>query len=230
MNIAALQTVRMGSKSVPNKNLTLIDDSPLWSYNAMYARECKLITDLYISTDILSIHKSGYKTIKRPENLCGDDASHYDVILHGLQNIDQRMHCEVEILVILLGNNNGAYEPDLTCAIKSLINNPKADSIMSVGKYNMFNPYRAYKYSKGYADTYVDQKTTKKATKANHNDKNAYGDAYFFNGSFWICRREAIIKNNGLLPFPWLGKKILMYEQEPDIMEIDAFWQIKLLD
>lgn len=229
MNIYALQTVRMGSKSVPNKNLIEIDGLPLWSHNAQNAADCELIDRVYISTDIPQIHKSWYDSIKRPEHLCGDNASHYDTILHGLTFIEIDIEAKVDILVILLGNNIGAYCPDLECAIRGLIKNKKADSVMSVGKYNMFNPYRAYKFDKGFAQTYVDQKIIKKSAKSNHNDKNAYGDTYFFNGSFWICRREAIINSNGLLPFPWLGKNILMYEQEPDIMEVDAEWQLKLM-
>jgi len=229
MNIYALQTVRKGSKSVPNKNLMTINGIPLWLYNASNARHCKLIKDVYITTDIYDIHACWSSTIDRPKHLCGDNASHYNTILHGLNYIEMEIHDKVDILVILLGNNNGASKEDLKGAINALIKNPKADSIMSVGNYNMFNPFRAYKLKDGFAQTYVNQRTIKKATKSNHNDKNAYGDTYFFNGSFWICRRKAIINNKGLLPFPWLGKNILMWEQEPDIMEVDAEWQLKLM-
>ena len=229
MNIYALQTARKGSKSVPNKNILAVNGHQLWTHNARAANNCDLIKKTYISTDIQQIHEIWNKTIKRPKHLCGDNGSHYETILHGLNYIENDIKDKVDILVILLGNNNGATKKDLKGAINALIKDPKADSIMSIGKYNMFNPYRAYKYKDGYAQTYVDQKITKKATKSNHNDKNAYGDTYFFNGSFWICRREAIINNNGLLPFPWIGKNILMWEQDASIMEVDAEWQLKLM-
>jgi len=229
MNVYALQTARMGSKSVLNKNTLKIKGKPLWLYNAENTIACNSINKTWISTDIPEIIKKWPWVIKRPENLCGDKASHYDTILHGLNYIEAFHKQTVDVLVILLGNNNGADAFDIEMSIDMLRNDPKASSVMSVGKYNMFNPFRAYKKTNKYANTYVDQKVTKNSTKSNHNDKNAYGDVYFFNGSFWICRREAIIKNNGLLPFPWLGKNILMYEQNPQIMEVDAEWQLALL-
>jgi len=230
MVIYSLQTARGGSKSVINKNMLNIEGKPLYKWNNDYSNQCPEIKKTFITTDIPDIIKNEKNVIIRPKELCGDHSSHYDTIIHGLKEIESIENVSVDILVVLLGNNRGAYTQDLSVAIKMLTNDTKADSIMSVGNYTMFNPYRAYKYNNGYVDTYIDQKITKKAVKSNHNNKDAYGEVYFFNGSFWVCRREAIIKNKGLLPFPWLGNNILIYEQEPYIMEIDSKWQITLLN
>ena len=92
----------------------------------------------------------------------------------------------------------------------------------------MFNPYRAYKKNNSNGlETYVPQENYPDIN--NLNNKDAFGDAYFFNGSFWVCRREAIMNNNGLKPFTWLGQSIYPVVQDSSIMELDAAWQTPMI-
>ena len=81
----------------------------------------------------------------------------------------------------------------------------------------------------GFLKTYMDQDRISSGTKIrNVNDKNSAGDIYFANGSFFICRRDILMKKEGFLPFPWLGFKIKPWIQEVT-MEIDAYWQSSVL-
>jgi len=231
MNIYALQTARNGSKSVPNKNLLEIGGKPLYKWNYDYAKKLEptLIQKTFISTDIPEILNKHNNSFKRPAHLCKCDSSHYETILHGLFTIENIIQKKVDILVILLGNNRGAYPVDLSTGIQSLKNNVGYDSAMSVGKFNMFNPYRAYKIKEPSKslETYIDQNQYPDIN--NLNDKDAYGDVHFFNGSFWICRRECILKNKGLEPFSWLGDSIMPIVQDSKIMELDAPWQTPII-
>jgi N-acylneuraminate cytidylyltransferase len=231
VNICALQTARAGSQSVLNKNKLEIEGKPLFLYNACFALRSRFINELYISTDDPDIKnmatKQNIQCIDRPVELCGDK-SHYDVIKHGLLSIESTTNNKVDILVILLGNNKGAYNYDLDISIKLLMDNDY-DSIMSLSKYNMFNPIRAFIKKDNMINTFIDQQNIKNMNCINKNDKNAFGDVYFFNGSFWICKRQAIIDNNGLEPYPWLGNKIYPFIQKEGIMEIDQAWQIDVL-
>jgi CMP-N-acetylneuraminic acid synthetase len=235
MNIFALQTARDGSKSVLNKNLLTINGKQLYQHNVDFACSSQLIKRVYISTDIDEIinkHQNSDKIeiIRRPKYLCTATSPHHHAIMHGLTFIEKHNKCSVDILVILLGNNMGAYPTHLNNAINILTNNDQIDSCISVNKLNMFNPYRAFRINHhDYLETHMDQKAIKLSTRKNHNDKNAYDDTYFFNGSFWACRRKAIIDNNGLLPFPWLGKKIKYIIQDDNVQELDAPWQIPVL-
>lgn len=234
MNIYALQTARAGSKSVPNKNIMSIKGKPLYLHNALYALDSELIKDVYISTDYEIIHEKskiyGYKTIKRPRHLCLDDSSHHDTMLHGLQEIEMATGNTCDILVVLFGNTLGARTSDLNEALKMIIDNPNLDSIQAVSEYTMFNPFRAFKIDDGVLNTIVDQQFIKNNLKGKlANDRNSAGKTYFMNGSFWIIRRKTLFDNNGLLPFPFLGKKIGAYVQDT-MMEIDAPWQIKFLE
>ncbi len=234
MNIYALQTARAGSKSVPNKNIMEIKGKPLYLHNVLSTLESELIKDVYVSTDYKIIHdnasKYGYKTIERPENLCQDTSSHQETMLHGMLEIESRTGDICDYLVVLFGNTLGARTIDLDNAINMLINNPKLDSVQAVSEYTMFNPFRAFKIEDGLLNTIVDQSFIRNNLKGNlSNDRNSAGKSYFMNGSFWIIKREILINNDGLLPFPFLGNTIGAYIQDT-MMEIDAPWQIKMLE
>ena len=233
MNIIALQTARKGSKSVRNKNTLMIDDKPLFLHNIIYALKSSYISNVYISTDDETImsYKEKYdiKIIERPYELTTDMSAQYDVIVHALHEIEKQEDKKIDIIVILLGNALGATTEDVDKSIEILINDPEADSCMSVSTFNMFNPFRAYKSAGTYLDTILEQSFM--ANNSQHkdiDDKASAGDVYFFNGSFWICKRDTVINNNGLLPFPWLGNKILYCPQDIT-MEVDAQWQADFL-
>lgn len=234
MNIAALQTARAGSKSVNNKNIMLVNNQPLFLFNVKAAKKSKYIEDIFVSTDCETIKELsyiyGYHIIDRPNNLCTDDASHYDTILHGLLEIEHNLGTKIDILIILLGNSRGATKEDIDNAIELLIRDSNADSVESVSELNMFNPFRAHKIiNNKYLNTIIPQDQYKiHSTNKDINDKNTLGSVYFFNGSFWICKRNSILNNNGLLPFPWLGSNIIPYIQQP-VFELDAEWQIKVI-
>ena len=234
VNVIAIQTARAGSKSVPNKNEMMIDGRPLFLHNLISAKNCKLIQHVYISTDIplaeKFAHETGYQIIPRPKDLSGDKASHYETMKHGLEYAEKHRSKQVDILVVLLGNNRCAHTEDLNRAISMLMNDEKLDSVISVGKYNMFNPLRAYRVAQhGNLENFSRFQEPSVAKINLINDKDAVGDVYFFNGSFWVMKRKSFLSNNGLLPFTWLGKRIGHIEQDPSCMEIDAHWQIPVV-
>ncbi|MFV8826465.1 cytidylyltransferase domain-containing protein [Alkalihalobacterium sp. APHAB7] len=233
MNIYALQTARGGSKSIKDKNITNVKGLPLYLHNVLNSQKCKSIKDVYVSTDIPFIKENAvyynYKTIDRPDELSGDDASHHDTIIHGLNMIEDDIKEKVDILVVLLGNSIGAITSDLENAIQLITENPNCDSVQSVSEYNMYNPFRALRIVDGKLETIVSQDYIKEESKMkNVNDRRSAGNTYFFNGSFWIIRREAIVSYSGNLPFPWLGKNILPYRQD-NFMEVDDHWQLSYL-
>lgn len=234
MNVQALMTARKGSKSVRNKNTLLVDGVPMFLHNINYCLRSEKIDKVFLSTDIENSRELGVtdavEIIERPIELRGDDASHYETIRHGLLAIEERVEERVDILVVVLGNTVTAFSEDLDRAISILEEQTDHDSVISVSEFNMFNPFRAYCLNvQGRLDTIVPQRLIKEYSRLkNTNDKNAAGDVYFFNGSFWAIRRRTIMENSGLLPFTWLGTKIYPLIQ-PVCMEIDAYWQLDWL-
>jgi len=234
MGIYALQTARNGSISVPRKNIAQIRGKPLYRHNIDYINKSVFVEKIFTTTDIPSIieeEDDSYEVIQGPVELYGDNAAHIATIQHGLLEIEKRTGEEVDILVIVFGNTLGARPQDVDAALSAMIQDETIDSCQSVSEYNMFTPIRAMKEDEnGFLTSIIDQKVIEEmSSDVDLNHRDAIGNAYFFNGSFWICRREAIMQNDGLLPFPWLGRKIKSIRQ-PTIMEIDAPWQLKWLE
>ncbi|WP_016953996.1 cytidylyltransferase domain-containing protein [Catenovulum agarivorans] len=234
MATLAIMTARGGSKSVKNKNTMKFHGKPLYAYNLEAALKCEKIDKVAVTTDIGEILEhdgSQYLPIPRPNELCGDNASHHETMVHALNFCEKKLSKTFDTVIVLLGNSVGACEKSLAEAIDILEQSEYLDSVISVSEFNMFNPFRAYKISADdRLDTIVPQDFIKSSLlHKNSNDKKSAGDVYFFNGAFWVIRRSALLSNEGLLPFPWLGKNIHAYKQDV-FMEVDAPWQIKCVE
>ena len=221
MKIAALQTARSGSKSVPKKNLLQVGGHPLFSHSLMSANE--VLEHVYCSTDDEKIKnlsdKYNFKVIDRPKHLCTDDCSHLEVMRHGILEIEKDIG-KLDIIIILVGNVVGADSKSLEEAIEML---GDADSVAAVSEYSMFNPYRANVILDGFMETVIPQDQIPKEKSTN--DKKAFGDIYFCNSNFFVVKRDIVFKDDNNLPYPFLGKKIKPYVQKVNL-ELDAEWQI----
>lgn len=220
--ITALQTARAGSKSIPKKNLLEVNMHPLFAHSIRAARDCEQITSVWCSTDDEQIKSYSdfydFEVIHRPPELSGDNDSHLEVIRHGVQEIERQIGVQ-DIIVVLLGNVVGIDGASLTQAIHML---EDYDSVVSVSRFNMFNPFRAMQIHNDQLETFIPQQQIVTDTQAN--DKNSAGDIYYCNGNFWISKRDVIFENDNNLPFQWLGKRIRPYVQDV-FLELDAPWQ-----
>jgi len=227
MKIAALQTARAGSKSIPKKNLLEIDGHPLFAHSIIAATGSKSIQHVFCSTNDAAIMdlntKYGFNIITRPPELCLDDSSHLAAIRHGILEIEKEFGKQ-DIVVLLLGNVVGIDSAALDDAISMLGDN---DSVVSVSEMNMFNPFRAHKITNGLLETWIDQDLIRSDIIVN--DKNSAGSIYYCNGNFWVMRRDAVFEDDNNLPFQWLGKKIVPYIQNV-FQELDAAWQLDYVE
>lgn len=230
--ILAIQTARAGSKSVKKKNLIKVNGYPIFLNSLKSAIDCKIIDKVVCSTDdnkIVGLSKKyKYDIIKRPKFLSGDKASHFETIKHALLQSEKKYQTKFDIVILLLGNVVGVSSKALNQAISKLKDN---DSVVSVSKFNMFNPLRAFYISaKGQLKTFINPKKNIKIKKIlNKNDKNAFGDIFFCNGNFWILKRSNFfIKSKQQSPFNWIGKKIVPFKQDT-FFEIDDNWQVEVV-
>lgn len=230
----AIQTARQGSKSVLLKNEILVNGEPLYMHNLREAKASRKISHVFMSSDISTARqhcdKLGCIYIDRPSSLSGDNSSHYETIKHALISAESQLKKKIDNIVVLLGNNRCAFRTDLDRAIDMIEGNKSFSSVISAAKYNMFNPMRAYapNINKKLEPIVAANEFFQKIQKSS-NDKDAVGDVYFFNGSFWVIRREVFMENAGFLPFTWLGNDIGYIEQDPACMEIDASWQVSIV-
>ena len=126
MRIAALLTGR-GNNTLKDKNVLPVLGRPLCQYPAMAAKNCRLITDFYVSSDdekILSAAEEiGYKCIVRPARLALPTAQHVDAIIHAL-GVMKEDGCEPDILVVILANNAITKTEWIEETIQNLIDDP----------------------------------------------------------------------------------------------------------
>jgi CMP-N-acetylneuraminic acid synthetase len=235
MNIAILQTARCGSVSVPNKNTLSINNKPLFLHNIINAKNSQYKPHVYLSTDISNIEslssEYGFTIIERPEYLSRSDSSHHETIKHGVEKIEEIQNLTLDIVVVILGNTISAWPEDIDRAIEILQVEDDVDSVISVGKYNMFNPVRSLTISSdGSLDRIIDFDTLSQSViNINNNDKDVIGDVYYLNGSLMAMRRAAVFGQSDKLPFTWLGNKTIPIVQKSICMEIDDEWQTNII-
>lgn len=222
LKVAALQTARGGSKSIPKKNLLEVNMHPLFAHSIMAAVDCPLINSVWCSTDDDTIKSYSdfysFNIIDRPDELATDNCSHLETIRHGILEIEKNEGRQ-DVIVLLLGNVSGIDSSALTEAIGML---EDYDSVVAVSKFNMFNPFRAMRIDDDELNTWIPQDSIVTDTQAN--DKNSAGDIYYCNGNFWIMKRDVVFQDDNKLPFQWLGHRIRPYVQNV-FMELDAPWQ-----
>jgi CMP-N,N'-diacetyllegionaminic acid synthase len=88
----AIIPARAGSKRVPNKNTRLLCDKPLIQWTVEAVEQSRYVKDYVITTDIPEVLTRYKKAVKRPKELCGDDAQIEKVILHLLENMDDSIN------------------------------------------------------------------------------------------------------------------------------------------
>ena len=86
MKVVCLIPARGGSKRIPNKNLMLLNGKPLIQHAVEKANKCRLIDEVYVSTEDDTIgriaSKSNAMHFIRPKELSGDKTTTEEVMLH----------------------------------------------------------------------------------------------------------------------------------------------------
>lgn len=129
-------TARSGSKSIPHKNIKLLDGIPLLSYRIKTALKTKFSHDLWISTDskeyadIASSYGAEIPFI-RPEELSLDNSSSSDVILHAMAHA-KKINKKYDYIGMLEPTSPFINSDQLDAAIDSLEENKNALAIVAV--------------------------------------------------------------------------------------------------
>jgi len=177
MKIVSLIPARKGSKGIENKNLIDLCGKPL-IYYSIQASKKSLVEETWVSSDsdeILDISKNlGVKTLKRPSELSGDNATSESALIHFAEKINFDILVFIQCTVPLIESE------DINQGIKKI---KKFDSIVSVTEthqmfwnangplYDINNRLRRQNSVKRYIET----------------------------GSFFITSKERLLKSNNRL-------------------------------
>lgn len=136
MKILWLITARSGSKSVPNKNIRILNGIPLLAYRIQSALKSNFPNAVWISTDSIEYARiandyGAHVPFLRPARLAQDSSTSVDVILHAMQFAEANL-LNFDYIGLLEPTSPFVTEKDLNEAIKKLSETEDADAIVAV--------------------------------------------------------------------------------------------------
>ncbi len=147
MNILAIIPARAGSKRVPQKNFRPFAGTTLTDLSIQQALGASALTHIALSSDDTTIGAIGQKypgihCLARPAAISGDTAPAIGYVRHALATIESNA-LRFDIVVLLQPSSPLRTSTDIDATVQLLIDNPSADSAVSVAKINqMIHPFK----------------------------------------------------------------------------------------
>ncbi len=145
----ALVPARGGSKSIPRKNVLLVNGKPLIAWSIEHGLAARLVTRVICTTDDEEIARvaaahGAEVPFRRPPDLSGDTAVDYGFHRHALEWL-QEHEGYVPDLVVQLRPTHPVRRPEvIDRAIELLAGHPEADSLRAVRRVT-FTPYKMWR-------------------------------------------------------------------------------------
>ena len=189
---------RGGSKSIKHKNLAMIGGRPLIEYTIRQAFEASRLDEVIVSTDSEEIAKvalalGAEAPFIRPAHLATDSATSFDVMLHALELMEQRLGRIFGAVVMLQPTTpfrpNGLIDEAVGRLAMSDL-----DSIVSVVEVGANHPHRMY---------VIDESKLLSPIIQGINDpmiaRQLLPKTYIRSGDIYVTRRDCLIKQRSLL-------------------------------
>ncbi len=137
MNILAVIPARSGSKSVPHKNIRLVNGKPMLAYSIEHAKKSAYINRIILSTDSEDYARIGREygaevPFLRPAEFATDTALDIDVFYHCLKFLEEEEGFIADIVVQLRPTYPIREVADIDAMIKILIDSHEVDSVRSI--------------------------------------------------------------------------------------------------
>jgi CMP-N,N'-diacetyllegionaminic acid synthase len=210
----AIIPARGGSKGIPRKNLKLICGKPLLAWSIIQARQAKLISNVYVSSDndeILAVAAEyGAIPIHRPISISGDSASSESAWLHAVQEIEGG-GVKIDYVIGMQATSPIRESSDLEGAL-SQVKREELDSLFTVTEVEDYFGWREGPNGPESIDhDYLHRKRRQKIERR-----------YLENGSFYIFKPEILRINNNRLGgkmgmFVMDRFKMFQIDNEPDL-------------
>jgi CMP-N,N'-diacetyllegionaminic acid synthase len=190
--VLAVVPARSGSKGLPGKNIKLLAEKPLLAWPISAACGTPEVDRIILSTDSEDIAEVGRLAgadvpFIRPSELATDETSSTDVILHAIQDCEDKGQ-DYEYVILLEPTSPLTESADISEALKKLHSSRHyVDSIVGVSSIEANHPeYSVTKNSKGiispaFSDDF-------KSLRRRQNIE----ELYFLDGSLYISRVEPL--------------------------------------
>ncbi len=137
MNILAIIPARSGSKSVPHKNIRLLNGKPMLAYSIEHAKKSAYINRIILSTDSEEYAAIGREygaevPFLRPAQYATDTALDIEVFHHCLTFLEDQEGYRADIVVQLRPTYPIRDIEDIDAMIRILLDHPDFDSVRSI--------------------------------------------------------------------------------------------------
>lgn len=145
MRVLGIVTARGGSKSIPQKNLALLDGRTLLAHTARVAQDAQLLSRVILSTDDTAIAEEGRRCglevpFMRPAHLAGDSTPTIPVLQDALRRLEADGD-HFDAVFTLQPTNPLRIVSDIDGAIRMLIDTG-ADSVIGFSSVGERHPAR----------------------------------------------------------------------------------------
>ena len=188
--VLAITLARGGSKRVPKKNITLINNKPLLQYTTDEVKKSKYIDKLILSSDsdryFRIAKKYGLKNfIKRPKNLSSSKTTSIDSLIYVLRQLKLKGF-NYDYCLLLEPTSPLRVVEDIDSSIQKLLKKNKAEALVSLSKVGNVHPQFMYEIKK---NNFISRfsKKMKKVTMHSLSKK-----LYFLDGSIYISKVSSI--------------------------------------
>lgn len=189
----ALIPARGGSKGLPGKNVKLLAGKPLIAHTIETALSSKLISEVIVSTDDVTIANVAKKfgatvPFMRPDILSSDTALSIDVYSYTLNRLSEERNINIQEIIILQPTSPLRTVQDIDDSI-NLFRKNKADSVISFVEEE--HPIYWHKFID------KDGKIEDLFKNTMNSNRQELGKTFYPNGSIYVLKRE-VIKNRNL--------------------------------
>ncbi|MGP2657646.1 acylneuraminate cytidylyltransferase family protein [Malaciobacter sp. WC5094] len=215
---------RCGSKGFPNKNIAKIGDKTLLELAIKVGLDCKVVDDVYVSTDCKEYENialnTGAKSLGlRPEEFATDIAKSIDVVI----DLINRLEDNYDFLVLLQPTSPIREPKDIENMI-NILKEKNADACVSVTQFEEPHPFKLKSIgSDEYVKSFIDGTTSEVP-------RQSLPKAYALNGAIYITKIETILNEKTFLPkktVPYVMDTNINIDSEEDFIFLEAMVQKK---
>ena len=191
--ILCVLQVRGGSKGVPKKNIREVNGKPLMNWTIESAKKSGVFESIWISSDSDEILEVGRKaevnTIRRPEELSGDEVLSVDSLYWAVEQIEELKQNKYDYVVELPVVCPLRNETHIKEAVEKLITTG-ADSVISVTQMTDKHPVRM----KRITDDDLIEDFCSEYPEGDAGRRQDLEPCYIRNGGIYSMKRDTLMK------------------------------------
>ena len=191
-SVIGIVPARAGSKGLPRKNIAPLCGKPLIAWSIEAGLRSQYIDLVIVSTDSnkiagISAEYGASVPFIRPAELATDETPTIDVVIHALEYLNIQRKQRFDYTVLLEPTSPLRDEADIDRAIKQLVDNIGASSLVGISRTEAQNPAFLVGLSENNFLLGLDQSEIKPVRR------QEIKDVYFLEGSIYVSDTKTLI-------------------------------------